>query len=69
MIDFLLLDSLIKRPKRIRDIMYRKIILRKLAASSLLEKPVSINRDNQVDTLANTNMTITYTKDEIFGLW
>ena len=49
--------------------MYRKIILRKLAACSLLEKPVSINRDNQVDTLANTNMTITYTKDEIFGLW
>lgn len=49
--------------------MYRKIIPRKLATSSWLEKPVSINRDNQVDILANTNITITYTKDEIFGLW
>ena len=49
--------------------MYRKIIPKKLAISCWSEKPVSINIDSQVDTLANTNMTITYTKDEIFGLW
>lgn len=49
--------------------MQKKMIPRKLATSCWSEKPVSINIDSQVDTLANTNMTITYTKDEIFGLW
>lgn len=49
--------------------MQKKMIPRKSVTSCWLEKPVSINRDNQVDILANTKMTITYTKDEIFGLW
>jgi hypothetical protein len=45
------------------------VIPRKLATSCWLEKPVSINIDSQVDTLANINITITYTKDDTFGLW